>query len=283
MGLLLLMGDSGARPLLDSYTAAVGYSLRKLRTAYSGSAVRVRRSSDNAEQDIGFASGRLDTASLLSFCGVGNGFVTTWYDQVGSTNATQTTAGSQPQIVDTGSLIVSEFSKPAIRIVDINAGAIGPFLELSPWYANTQSYVGIFSAYSMTANGSFPQFINGNPSDRGLLLLHFDTTREFRIATIRTTTQVANGSVMALNTTAVRHDYADRTRVKTFLNTTAAADIDIADGNTDFNMPTTIRIGSANSVGNQQSFLISEHIGFTADQTANELTIRRNISNYWRV
>lgn len=283
MGLLLLMGDSGAKPLLDSYTAAVGYSLRKLRTAYSGSAVRVRRSSDNAEQDIGFASGSLDTASLLSFCGAGNGFVTTWYDQVGSTNATQATAGSQPQIVDAGSLIVSEFSKPAIRIVDTNAGALGPFFELSPWYANTQSYVGTFSVYSMTANGSFPQFVNGTPSDRGFLLLHFDTTREFRVATVRTSLRVANGSVMALNTTAVRHDYADRTRVKTFLNTTAAADIDIADGNENFSMPTAIRIGSAAGVGNQQSFLISEHIGFTADQTANELTIRRNMSNYWRV
>jgi hypothetical protein len=25
----------------------------------------------------------LDTASLLTFCGAGNGFVTTWYDQSG--------------------------------------------------------------------------------------------------------------------------------------------------------------------------------------------------------
>jgi hypothetical protein len=41
--------------LLDTYSgAAVAYSLRKLRTAYSGSAIRVRRSSDNAEQDFGF-------------------------------------------------------------------------------------------------------------------------------------------------------------------------------------------------------------------------------------
>ena len=41
--------------LLDTYpNAAVAYSLRKLRTAYTGAAIRVRRSSDNAEQDIGF-------------------------------------------------------------------------------------------------------------------------------------------------------------------------------------------------------------------------------------
>ena len=48
--------------------AVAAYSLRKLRAAYSGSAVRVRRSSDNTEQDIGFTTqGELDTASLLSF------------------------------------------------------------------------------------------------------------------------------------------------------------------------------------------------------------------------
>ncbi|MFN5753372.1 MAG: hypothetical protein ACK47G_13095, partial [Pseudanabaena sp.] len=57
-----------ANLLLDTYTnAAVAYSLRQLRTAYTGAAIRVRRSSDNAEQDINFVSGDLDTQSLLDF------------------------------------------------------------------------------------------------------------------------------------------------------------------------------------------------------------------------
>ena len=92
--------------LLDLYpNAAVAYSVRKLRTAYSGAALRVRRSSDNAESDIGFVSNQLDTASLLSFVGAGNGFVTTWYDQSGNgNNATQTVAANQPRIVNAGTL-----------------------------------------------------------------------------------------------------------------------------------------------------------------------------------
>ena len=51
--------------LLDIYTgAAAAYSVRKLRNAYTGSAIRVRRSSDNTEQDIGFtALGELNTTS----------------------------------------------------------------------------------------------------------------------------------------------------------------------------------------------------------------------------
>ncbi len=94
-------------PLLDSFSGAgAAYSLRKIRSDYSGFAIRVRRSSDNTEQNIGFdGSGNLDTASLLSFVGSGNGFVKTWYDQSGnSKDAQQTTASSQPNIVNNGTL-----------------------------------------------------------------------------------------------------------------------------------------------------------------------------------
>lgn len=91
--------------LLDLYpNAAVAYSVRKLRSAYAGAAIRVRRSSDNAEQDIGFtSSGDLDETALTAFVGSNNGFVVTWYDQSGNANnATQSTAANQPQIVSSG-------------------------------------------------------------------------------------------------------------------------------------------------------------------------------------
>ena len=43
--------------------------------------IRVRRSSDNAEMNIGFmAKGGLDTVALLAFVGSGNGIVS-MYDQ----------------------------------------------------------------------------------------------------------------------------------------------------------------------------------------------------------
>ena len=94
--------------LLDDYpNAAAAYSLRKLRTAYTGSAIRVRRSNDNSEQDIGFTSaGDLDTASLKTFVSANSGFVTTWYNQGDSTSLdfTQTTAASQPRIINAGTI-----------------------------------------------------------------------------------------------------------------------------------------------------------------------------------
>jgi len=93
--------------LLDTYGgAAAAYSLRKLRTAYAGAAIRVRRSSDSAEQDFGFLNDVLDTAAMLSWVnqlGTAEGFVTTWYDQSGNArNATQATATNQPRIVASG-------------------------------------------------------------------------------------------------------------------------------------------------------------------------------------
>ena len=107
--------------LLDQYSgAAAAYSLRKLDCDYAGSAIRVRRSNDNAEQDIGFtANGDLDTATLKTFVGANSGYVTTWYDQAGSNNATQTTAGNQPSIVSTG-VLIRENDKPSIKFNTTN-------------------------------------------------------------------------------------------------------------------------------------------------------------------
>jgi hypothetical protein len=105
-GLLMGAGVGGGGGLLDSYTTDLwgAYGLELLRGNYSGSAIRVRRSSDDTEQDIGFSSGILDTASLATFVGANDGFIVTWYDQSGGGNhLSQATASQQPKIVDAGS------------------------------------------------------------------------------------------------------------------------------------------------------------------------------------
>jgi len=109
--------------LLDLYPSSAGaYSLRNLSSTYTGPLVRVRRSSDNAEQDIyGTLAGQLDTTSLLSFVGAGNGFVTTWYDQSGnSRNSVQATTANQPIIVSSGTIQLLN-NKPAIYFDTVNS------------------------------------------------------------------------------------------------------------------------------------------------------------------
>jgi hypothetical protein len=93
--------------ILDQVTGAIhAYSnARKLRDAYTGSALRVRRSSDNTESDIGFTSDELDKTALAAFTVSTNGFKRTLYDQAGSRNLAQTTNANQPQIVASGTVI----------------------------------------------------------------------------------------------------------------------------------------------------------------------------------
>ena len=130
--------------LLDTYpNAAAAYSVRKLRAAYTGSAIRVRRSSDNTESNIGFtALGNLDTTALTTFCSGTNGFVTTWYDQSGNAkNATQTTAANQPQIVSAGSVLTSN-GEPIIDFNGTNSYMDGAW---SSFFTSTTDNFSIFN------------------------------------------------------------------------------------------------------------------------------------------
>ena len=141
-------------PLLDTYSgAAAAYSLRLLDSTYTGSAIRVRRSSDNTEQDIGFnVFGELDTVSLLAFAGTGDAFVKVWYDQASTNDATQTVTGSQPQIVSSGTVIV-ENGKPSVTI---GVSGVMPFTSAITT-AQTMVWVGKMAVfqYNRVVGNSF--------------------------------------------------------------------------------------------------------------------------------
>jgi len=151
-----------------------GYSLRLLRSGYTGNAVRVRRSGDNAEFDFGFlASGELDIASLVAFViaggGTQNGFVTIWYDQsTAGTNLTQTNPIFQPQIVSSGS-IITRAGKPALFAPTILIKMQRAGLNANPLYSfgvytfgNFVANTGIFGQWSPQEDFVFGLF--GIPS-----------------------------------------------------------------------------------------------------------------------
>lgn len=100
--------------ILNTYSGATAaYSLRKLRSAYSGNAIRVVRTGDAATLNIGFtSSGELDTTALLNFItGSTSGLVDVWYDQSG--NGRDLTQSSRPVIVSGGTLLTQN-SKPSV-------------------------------------------------------------------------------------------------------------------------------------------------------------------------
>ena len=120
-----LASGGGATLLLDLYGANVkiAYSVRKLRTAYTGDCMRVRNDS-TVELDIGFdASGNLDEPALLTHCGSGDGFVVKWYDQSGNGGTMDQPAGAvQPQIVSSGA-VLKDNGKPVVTGVPAAGGS----------------------------------------------------------------------------------------------------------------------------------------------------------------
>jgi hypothetical protein len=97
----------------DIALPAVAYSIRKVVSSYTGSAMMIQSAS--VSQSIGFdTNGNLDTASIASFAGSGTATVKIWYDQSGNNNhATQLTVNNQPFIYITGS-ITTLGSKPTL-------------------------------------------------------------------------------------------------------------------------------------------------------------------------
>ena len=152
--------------LLDTYPdAAAAYSLRRLRANYSGSAIRVRRT-DNTEQDIGFLNNELDTTSLLSFVGSGDGFVATWYDQSGNGKDFSISAANlQPSIVNNGSVILDN-SKPSVAFNGTSNYLTSPSLNLG----NTTTY---FNVYRGLTDGTEIPFDGDSSTNRQLPIFMF--------------------------------------------------------------------------------------------------------------
>jgi hypothetical protein len=124
--------------------ASAAYSLRDIG-ALGGAVVRVRRSSDNVEDN--FSANQIISGALETFVGASNdGFVEIWYDQSGNfRHAIQETATNQPKIVSSGSLITVN-GKPAITF-DGNDN----FLEVDG--------SGSAEAYSFSPSGDFGMFV----------------------------------------------------------------------------------------------------------------------------
>ena len=159
--------------LLDLFPGAAGaYSLRKLRAAYTGAAIRVRRSSDDAEQDIGFDGEDLDTAALLAFVGSEDGFVSVIYDQsTNANNASQSIIANQPPIVSSGVVNVLN-GKPCMvadnRISEYNF----PLLTQINTVTNTYSVSSSFNTGNRSLNAMYGAATTGNP---GLIMQRFDS------------------------------------------------------------------------------------------------------------
>ena len=264
---------AGEPLLLDLYpNAAAAYSLRKLKTDYTGPAIQVTRSSGEVptNQDIGFNSnGELDTVSLLEFVGEGDGTVAIWYDQSGNGNdASQGSESAQPNIVSSGS-VITQNGKPTVQFDGSN-----DYFEASTVTTGNPKSIFIPSKFdsigsaekvifdSITTNQSLLYKSIGNKIGIGFgsfTLTSYTATTDFILYSI-----LHNGSTSNM--------YVDSsTQIVNNQNL----------GTNAFN---GLRIGAVR--GSASLFfngVIPEFIVWGSDQSANRGGIENNINNYYNV
>ena len=148
--------------LLDLYpSAAAAYSLRKLRNGYTGSAIQVRRESDDATQNIAFdLLGELDTSTLLNFVGW-NLFA--WSEQLqqtfwGKTNLTVTTDTLvAPDGNTTGDVLFETVTNAAHTFQRNQALVSGKTYTVSFWIkAQGRNNVRLVTSNTFSQNGTIP-------------------------------------------------------------------------------------------------------------------------------
>lgn len=133
------------------YAAA---AFRRMLSSYAGPLLRARRSSDNAETDIGATfSGALDTASLLAFAGPGgSAYLVKLYDQTGLNHGTvNVTQANQPRIVNAGVLETSG----GVPVASVS-GTQFMTVENSAGFARNAGNVTVAMLASVTNGGSNP-------------------------------------------------------------------------------------------------------------------------------
>jgi hypothetical protein len=122
--------------MAEGKSAFAAFSVRKLRNAYTGYCMRVRRNNDDTVMDIGFDNtGTLNVAQLLNFVGNNNGHVVTWYDQSGNgRNFSQLTNAQQPMIVNTG-VLYTRNNKPTVLMQSTMNMSLGTDSDIGTVYS----------------------------------------------------------------------------------------------------------------------------------------------------
>jgi hypothetical protein len=290
---------SGRSGLLADYPgAAAAYSLRLLDTNYTGSAIRVRRASDNAEQDIGFDSnGDLDTTALATFCSGTDGFVKVWYCQSGNGNdAEQTTTGDQPKIYDSSTGVVTENGEPAVlfdgsndilRTQNLDGGH--DWFSIFSLYGKVDTTVRALYTYGLIAGGGGDTDLtfvaNGFTSDSAQIQYSENSTTTRLITTITpsnyTTPAQYLTSVFNKSTAATSADQFS------FVNGTApsvSVGLDQTPLTTQYKAkPFNIGGQGIDDVRRFWKGTIQELILYPSDQSTNRTGIETNINDYYSI
>jgi len=271
------LSGGGFEGLLNKFPgASLGLSLDKLDKNYTGSAIKVRRPSDNNELDIGFKDGVLDIATLLTFVGSGNGFVSIWYDQSGEgNNLLQTSASRQPMIVKAG-VLVTENGKPALNFDGINDFLLNTSFKLNPVPFT------LFIVNKFNETGSIQHLIDQSERSNAGYLFRTTGTKNYQYYYYPD----INGVIVANSNTSqtlISQLVADENQ-KFYLNSTLSASATTAINNNPIPTYDFVIGGDPDNSGerNADTFL-QEVIIYKSNQESNITDIQENINNHYSI
>jgi len=261
--------------LLENYSnAQAAYSVRKLSSNYTGNAIEVRNSSGTL-LDIGFDSnGELDTSTLATHIGSGNGTISTWYDQSGNgLDASQSTLSLQPEIASAGTIHTVN-GKPAVLFandyLDTSAVQINPngevnVLSVSQWDNNTSDMI---VANQFGSSNAARNFYYRMKSDGTLQMSHYFGTSQSQISNPASATQADVQYIMSA-------EYASGT-ANAYFNGTLRTGTTLT--GTPENDSEKIRLGAIGSNATQmlrgyiQEFIYFSNVGhFNANNISNDV------------
>jgi hypothetical protein len=262
--------------LLDDYPgAAAAYSLRLLDKDYTGDAIRVRRASDNTEQDIGFTTdGDFDTTALATFCSGTNGFVKVWYDQSGNGNdAEQTSTSQQPKIYDSSTGTITDGGLPA---VDCDYTTNTSLSNTSPTgFDNMDDFTLVIAAnFTLLENFDY-NFTLVDTAGLDVILRNQDTTSFRAVAFSPGSGAITVGSSVGRH--VVFAGYGSNAQLSIDASTTTGTINISAYGTSD-----VLYINKLNTGSNAKA-KYHEIICYPSDQSTNRTDIETNINDYYSI
>ena len=257
--------------------ASAAYSLRKLDTTYAGSAIQVRRISDNATQNIGFVNNVLDLTALTTFLGAGSGRVSIWYDQSGNgRNLINATAIEQPLVYASGPVIFN--GAPYLRLDGVDDRL---FLAFDPTNAGVISTftVAISSASTLLTQAVFLQQDQTSGSRIGQWARFSGGISQSITFNTAQTSFTSNGTTVTDSAPYVYTSIRRSTDIQSYVNGSAGIAV-ATTGTPIFNAAATVYIGRR-AIGEALGGFMSEIVLYPTDRTSTRAAIEQNIRNYY--
>lgn len=261
---------SSFKGILDLFpNAQAGFSVRKLRAGYNGYCMRVSKTASLDFIDVGFVNNELDTASITSFLGTDDGFVTIFYNQaIGGVNAISTQSARRPKIAFAG-VINKKNGKPSLRFNGdlLHSNGLGTSDTRSNFIVGSLdgSYLGSYHTFYISTKDAV---VNGNfqhlYADATNYVSNYPTnTLDNNIATINLNQRLLN---------QIKTPLASKTSID---NSSLVSKTDVQ------NLEDFLRIGTYGS--NYLNGNIQELIIFSDDKSLDQTAINTNINDYFSV